>query len=105
MKARLTELQADRRNIFRQVGQHIYKVIADLEESHLGRARRALFGEEQVGAYELLANRIAFVEGGRNDTLFLEHYVLLGNYIHDQDRFETFDSVLFELLRCRSDRR
>jgi hypothetical protein len=99
IKARLAELQADRRNIFRQVGQHIYQVLADLEESQLGRARRALFGDQYAAAYEMLANRTVFVEGGRNDTLFLEHYVLLGNYLSDQDRFETFDSLLLDLLR------
>src|SRR5215467_15618354 len=99
MKARLAELQADRRNIFRQVGQHIFQVLAELEENHLGRARRALFGDEHNDAYEMLANRIAFVEGGRDDVLFLEHYVLLGNYAKDSDRFETFDKLLLDLLR------
>ena len=99
MKARLAELQADRRNIFRQVGQHLYEILADLEENQLGRARRALFGNEHGEAYEMLVNRIAFVENGRDDSLFLEHYVLLGNYARDQDRFETFDALLLELLR------
>ena len=31
--------------------------------------------------------------------LFLEQYVLLGNYLRDQDRFETFDAVLLDFLR------
>jgi len=99
MKARLTELQADRRNIFYQVGQHVYQVLVELEETHLARARRALFGDEQAAAYEILPNRIAFVEGGRNDALFLEHYVLLGNYARDPDRFESVDALLLDLLR------
>jgi hypothetical protein len=99
MKARLAELQADRRNIFRQVGQGIYQTLTELEENHLARARRALFGDEQSAAYELLANPIAFVEGGRDDYLFLEQYVLLGNYLRDQDRFETFDALLLDFLR------
>jgi hypothetical protein len=99
LKARLADLQAGRRNIFRQVGQHIYQILTELEENHLGRARRALFGEEQSGAYGLLANRIAFVEGGRDDILFLEHYVLLGNYNQDQDRFEIFNGLLLDFLR------
>ena len=49
MKARLAELQADRRNIYRQVGQHVYQILAELEDNHLARARRALFGDEQSG--------------------------------------------------------
>jgi len=31
--------------------------------------------------------------------LFLEQYVLLGNYLRDQDRFETFDALLLDFLR------
>jgi len=46
-----------------------------------------------------LNNRLVFVEGGKDDVLFLEQYVLLGNYLRDQDRFETFDAVLLDLLR------
>ena len=99
MKARLAELQADRRNIFRQVGQHVYQILIELEENHLGRARRALLADQQSAAYEMLANSIAFVEGGRDDVLFLEQYVLLGNYLRDQDRFETFDGLFLEFFR------
>ena len=99
MKAHLADLQANRRTIFRQVAQHIYQILNDFEENNLGRWRKALFGEEQKGAYEMLADRIAFVEGGRDDSLFLEQYVLLGNYQKDDDRFETFDGLLMELLR------
>jgi hypothetical protein len=99
MKAHLADLQANRRGIFRQVAQHVYQILMDFEESNLGRWRKALFGDEQKGAYEMLADRIAFVEGGRDDLLFLEQYVLLGNYQKDDDRFETFDGLLLDLLR------
>lgn len=99
MKAKLADLQANRRNIFRQVAQHIYQILDEFEENNLGRWRKALFGEEQKGAYEMLADRIAFVEGGRDDLLFLEQYVLLGNYQKDEDRFETFDALMLDFLR------
>jgi hypothetical protein len=99
MKARLADLQGSRRRIFGQVAQHVCQIFLDFEEDNLGRWRKALFGDEQKGAYEMLADRIAFVEGGRDDLLFLEQYVLLGNYVKDDDRFETFDGVLFDLLR------
>lgn len=99
LKARLAELQADRRNIFRQVGQHIYQILSELEESILGKARRALFGEESSETYDLLRNRLLFVEGGRDDTLNLEQYVLLGNYLRDIYRFETIDALFEDFLR------
>ena len=99
IKARLAELQADRRNLFRTVGQHVFQAILEIEENSLARSRKALFGEEGSTASDILNNRLAFVEGGKDDVLFLEQYVLLGNYMRDQDRFETFDAVLLDFLR------
>ena len=99
IKARLAELQADRRNLFRHVGQHVFQAILEIEENGLARSRKALFGEESSTASDILNNRLAFVEGGKDDVLFLEQYVLLGNYLRDQDRFETFDAVLLDFLR------
>ncbi len=99
IKARLAELQADRRNVFRQTGQHVFQAIMDIEENNLARSRKALFGDEAATAYDVLNNRLVFVEGGKDDALFLEQYVLLGNYLRDQDRFETFDALLLDFLR------
>ena len=99
MKATLAEFQADRRNIFRITGQQLSQFIFDLEETILAKARRALFGDEFRETYDLLANRLLFVEGGKDDQLFLEHYVLLGNFMRDADRFEVFETLLLEFLR------
>jgi class 3 adenylate cyclase len=99
IKARLAELQANRRNMFRQTGQHVFQALMEIEENTLARSRKALFGEEPAGAYDVLNNRLAFVEGGKDDVLFLEHYVLLGNYLKDQDRFETIDGLLLDFMR------
>lgn len=99
LKSRLAEMQANRRDVYRQVGQHIYQIWSDLEETSLARTRKALFGNEAVESYGLLTNRLVFVEGGRDDRIFLEHYVMLGNYQHDLDRFEVIDHLLLELLR------
>jgi hypothetical protein len=74
-------------------------VLTEIEESQLGRARHALFGDEQRAAYELLAGRLAFVENGRDDILFLDHYVLLGNYQQDPDRLEAFQALFLDFLR------
>jgi hypothetical protein len=99
LKSRLAEIQAGRRDVYRQVGQHLYQILSELEENSLGRARRALFGDEAAEAYAMLINRLVFVESGRDDRLFLDHYVLLGNYHHDPDRFEVIDDLLLDLLR------
>lgn len=99
LRARLSELQADRRNIYRTVGQQLFQILSELEDTVLARLRRALFGEEFAETYGLLRNRLLFVEGGRDDALYLEHYVLVGNFVRDEDRFETFEALLLEFLR------
>ena len=101
LKSALAEVQANRKNIYRQVGQQIHQVLAELDESVLARTRRALFGDDFRELYELLRNRLVFAEGGKDDYLFLEHYVLLGNFFRDPDRLEVFDALLLELLRDR----
>ena len=99
LKARLAELQADRRNLFRTVGQHVFQAIQEIEENSLARSRKALFGDEAAASYDILNNRLAFVEGGKDDVLFLEQYILLGNYQRDQDRFQTLDAMFLDFLR------
>ena len=98
-KARLSELQAGRRNVVRQVGQQVHQFLVEAEEHVLAKSRRALFGEDFAGTYDLLKNRIVFTEGGKDDVLFAEQYVLLGNYIRDPDRFEAMDALLLEFVR------
>ena len=99
MKARLAELQG-------RPAQHL----SPGGPAHLPDSRRVggkpsrpraprSVRRRASGAYEMLSSRIAFVEGGRDDTLFLEQYVLLGNYSRDLDRFETIDALLLEFLR------
>lgn len=98
-KATLAEFQADRKNIFRQVGMQLFNALSELEEGLLSKARRALFGDSYAPVYELLSNRLLFVEGGRDDLVLLENYVLLGNFARDPDRFEVFEDVLRDFLR------
>ncbi|MGC1685570.1 MAG: hypothetical protein WA734_08130 [Candidatus Acidiferrales bacterium] len=99
MRARIAELQADRKNIFRQVGQTLFQIIRDLDDTTLAKARRALFGDDYSAMYDLLKNRLLFVEDGSDELIFLEHYVLLGNFSRDPDRFEIFDELLLGLVR------
>jgi hypothetical protein len=101
LKSRLAEIQSGRREVFRQIGQQLHQILTELEDSSLGKARRALFGDECADAYEMLKNRLVFVEGGRDDRLFLDQYVLLGNYVRDPDRLDVFDRLLVEFFRER----
>ena len=98
IKARLSELQSARGSVIRAVGQQVAQSWIDVEENIIAKARKALFGEEFTPLYDLLKNRLIFLDGGKDDTYFLEHYVLLGNYARDADRFEAMDALFQELL-------
>jgi hypothetical protein len=99
MRAKIAEMQSDKKNVYRQVGETLCRIWREVEEGTLSKSRRALFGDDFHDTYELLQNRFLFVENGNDDHLFLEHYVLLGNFVNDPDRFEIFDTLLLDLVR------
>jgi len=99
IKARLSELQSGRREVIRRVGQQVAQIVADVEDNVVAKARRALFGEDFASYYELCKNRLIFLDGGKDDVFFLEHYILLGNYVRDPDRFAAMDTLFQEFLR------
>jgi class 3 adenylate cyclase len=99
IKARLSELQSGRRGVVRRVGQQVAQIVVDVEENVIAKTRRALFGEDFALFYELLKNRLIFLDSGKDDVFFLEHYVLLGNYVRDPDRFEAMDELFQGFLR------
>jgi hypothetical protein len=99
IKARLSELQSARRAVVRRVGQQVAQIVADVEDNVIAKARRALFGEDFASYYELCKNRLIFLDGGKDDVFFLEHYILLGNYARDPDRFEAMDALFQDFLR------
>jgi hypothetical protein len=99
INSKLTELQSGRRKVIRAVGQQVAQMVVDAEENVLSKTRRALFGEDFAPLYELLKNRLIFLDGGKDDVFFLENYVLLGNYVRDPDRFEVMDALFHDFLR------
>jgi len=99
VRSKIAEVQADRKNVIRQVGETLCRIWREVEESSLSKTRRALFGDDFQETYQLLQNRFLFVEGGNDDYFFLEHYVLLGNFVNDPDRFEVFDAILLDFVR------
>lgn len=98
IKARLSELQSARRRVIRGVGQQVAQMLVDIEENVIAKMRRALFGDDFAPYYDLLKNKVVFLDGGKDDVYFLEHYVLLGNYARDSDRFEAVDTLFQDFL-------
>ena len=66
IKARLSELQSARRKVLRAVGQQVAQLVIDVEENAISKTRRALFGEDFAGYFDLLKNRLVFLDGGKD---------------------------------------
>jgi hypothetical protein len=99
MRSKIAEIQADKKNIYRKVGENLQRVWQEVEEGIISKSRRALFGDEFRETYDLLQNRFLFVENGNDEHLFLQHYVVLGNFVNDPDRFDVFDHLLLDFVR------
>jgi len=102
-RERLAGFQVRKKIILRKTGQDIFETLREVEKSTLARTRRSLFGEETVArsyfTYPLFVNRLLFSEDGRDDYLCAEHYVMLGNWDRDPDRYGRLREVVSGYLR------
>src|ERR1700733_14681372 len=102
-RERLAAFQVRKRIILRKTGQELFETLREIEKSTLARTRRSLFGEESSGGsyftYPLFMNRLLFSEDGRDDYLCAEHYVMLGNWDRDPDRYGRMREVVSGFLR------
>ncbi|HVP51382.1 MAG TPA: hypothetical protein VMT05_04685 [Terriglobales bacterium] len=87
LQERFARLQMNKKMVLRRVGEELFRLQRDIEKESLARMRRSLFGDENAGVHEIFINRLLFTEEGRDDYLNAEHYVMLGNYERDPDRF------------------
>jgi class 3 adenylate cyclase len=102
-RERVATFQVRKKIILRKTGQEIFETLREVEKSTLARTRRSLFGEETSDGsyftYPLFLNRLVFSEDGRDDFLCAEHYVMLGNWDRDTDRYGRIREVASAFLR------
>ncbi len=102
-RERLATFQVRKKIILRKTGQEIFETLREVEKSTLARTRRSLFGEETIAqsffTYPLFVNRLLFSDDGRDDYLCAEHYVMLGNWDRDPDRYGRLRDVIAGFLR------
>ena len=99
MRERLAGFQINKKTVLRRVGQELFVVLREAEKETLGRTRRSLFGDTAATTYELFLNRLVFSEDGQDNLLNAEHYVMLGNYDRDRDRFEMMRAIAAQYLK------
>ncbi len=121
--------QVRKKIILRKTGQDLFETLREIEKETLARMRRSLFGEAKAGeakagetkngesktgeletgeiktgetglrSYGLFLNRLAFSEDGRDDYLCAEHYVMLGNWDRDPDRYPHLQDIVWGFVR------
>ncbi len=100
MRERFARFQVNKKSVLRRAGQDLFESLREIEKQTLAKMRRSLFGEDAApAAYEFFLNRLLFTEEGTDDFLNAEHYVMLGNYERDPDRFQTMLTYAYEFLR------
>ena len=115
-RERVAGFQVRKKIILRKTGQDLFETLREIEKETLARTRRSFFGEAQtaearsadakpepgsagLGSYGLFVNRLAFSEDGRDDYLCAEHYVMLGNWDRDPDRYQRLQDVVWGFVR------
>lgn len=99
LRERFSQFQVNKKAVLRRTGQELFFVLREAEKESLSRTRRSLFGETAAASYDLLLNRLLFTDDGQDNYLNAEHYVMLGNYEKDRDRFQTIRRIAVEYLR------
>ncbi|HXY47817.1 MAG TPA: hypothetical protein VEI01_00100 [Terriglobales bacterium] len=98
-RERVASFQVRKKIILRKVGQELFLMLREIEKETLAHMRRSRFGDSDSEGHKLFINRLVFSEDGRDDYLCAEHYVMLGNWDRDPDRFDPMREIACKFLR------
>src|ERR1700686_884669 len=99
IRERLAGFQINKKTGLRRAGQDLFALLRAAEKETLGRPRRTLLGDTEAANYELFLNRLVFSEDGQDNLLNAEHYVMLGTYDRDRDRFQAMRDIASQYLK------
>ena len=92
-REKVAGFQVAKRIVLRKTGQDLLHTLREIEKETLARMRRSLLGNRGETAYALFQNPLIFSEDGRDTYLNAEHYVMLGNFDRDPDRFSNIRRI------------
>ena len=98
-RGRVAAFQMQKKIILRKAGRELFHTLREIERETLARMRRSFFGTRGEAEYKLFLNPLIFSEDGRDTYLNAEHYVMLGNFDRDPDRFSNVRRVACDFLR------
>jgi len=97
-RERVAQFQVAKKIVLRKTGQELFRTLREIEKETLSRTRRSLFGSEEE-QYKLFLTPLIFTEEGADTYLNAEHYVMLGNFDRDPDRFSNVQRIACDFLR------
>jgi hypothetical protein len=97
-RERVANFQVAKKIILRKAGQELFRLLREIEKETLARLRRSLFGNRGETEHQLFLNPLVFCEDGSDTYLNAEHYVMMGNFDRDPDRFSNVRRVTCEFL-------
>jgi len=99
-REKVAGFQVAKKTVLRRAGQELFQTLQEIEKETLARMRRSLFGETVGADYSLFLNRLIFTDDGRDDHLNADHYVMLGNWDRDPDRFPQMREIACAFLKA-----
>jgi len=98
-RERCAAFQVNKKSILYRAGEELFHTLREIEKETLLRLRRSLFGSADLVGYDLFVNHLIFTENGRDDQVNAEHYVMLGNFERDPDRFHRLLETAMSFLK------
>ena len=98
-RGRVAAFQVQKKIILRKAGRELFHTLREIERETLARMRRSFFGTRGEDEYKLFMNPLLFTEDGRDHYLNAEHYVMLGNFDRDVDRFANVRRIACDFLQ------
>ena len=99
-REKVAAFQVAKKAVIRRAGQELFQVLQEIEKETLTRMRRSLFGESFGVDYRIFINRLIFTDDGRDDHINADHYVMLGNWERDPDRFPQMRELACNFLKA-----
>lgn len=94
--------QVAKKIILRKAGLELFHTLREIEKETLVRMRQSLFGTRTDVEYKLFLNPLIFTEDGRDPYFNAEHYVMLGNFDSDANRYANICRIAGEFLKSVS---
>ncbi len=90
--------QKNKKTILRLVSQEMQEMIEEVRNTAVRRSRESIFGEESSETQRMFSQSLICTDDGREDYLYLNHYVMLGKFQRDPDRFEIVEQQVRKFL-------